>query len=143
MTDTTRSTDIAGFLRTLQPDGVREIRTPKCPDKLARAMPGYATLVNRRLLLTACGHWVDPLGADGSEARERQRRRACAACKRALPGEFRCTDEMLCPHCGESQSNPEEHFGRLDEETDTDCGHCGKAFRASRTVSVHYNTEPS
>lgn len=89
-----------------------------------------------------CGHWVKPVGADGSQARRRQRAMPCAACMAALPTEFRDTDEMLCPHCGESQSDPEEHFGEMDEDVDTDCGHCGGPFRAHRVLNVRYTTEP-
>lgn len=88
----------------------------------------------------ACGHWVKPIGTDGSKARARQHAQACAACKSSLPTTFAVTISMICPHCGESQSDPDSAFGNR-EAVDTDCGHCGKPFLAHRIVFTRYSTE--
>lgn len=59
----------------------------------------------------------------------------------STPNESDCwhTDELVCPYCGDEQSDSWEH---TREDGETDCGSCSRPFRYSRHVSVSYTTRP-
>ena len=58
-----------------------------------------------------------------------------------VPDEWDCsgTDEMVCPYCGEEQSDSWEVPA---DDGDMSCGHCSRTFRYTRNVSVSYTTTP-
>ncbi len=50
-----------------------------------------------------------------------------------------CTDDPVCPHCGETQSD----FWEVSADSGTtECGHCSRPFEFERHVEVTYNTSP-
>lgn len=51
-----------------------------------------------------------------------------------------CTDEVVCPHCGNVHSESYEFFDRTDAEVEVTCTECERDFRASRDVSVSYSS---
>lgn len=64
----------------------------------------------------------------------------CSVCTKAndsLDTEY--TDEVVCPHCGQTQSDPWEIF-EGKECSETECGSCVEPFLASQHVSVSYST---
>lgn len=54
-------------------------------------------------------------------------------------GEFqtRCTGDMFCPYCGQSQSDPEEISKDYGE---TRCERCERIFTYERNVIIEYST---
>lgn len=50
------------------------------------------------------------------------------------------TREIVCPHCGREQSDPNDITGD-NEDGDTECGWCEKPFRWHRHVEITYSTE--
>ena len=59
----------------------------------------------------------------------------------STPTEYECwgTHEMVCPYCGEEQSDSWEYS--RDDGT-VECGSCSRQFRYTRNVSVDYTTHP-
>ena len=49
-----------------------------------------------------------------------------------------CKNNITCPYCGYEDKNSWEFD--YDEETQQDCGRCGKEFNVSREISVTYST---
>jgi len=48
--------------------------------------------------------------------------------------------EIICPYCGEVQSDPGEYNLQDESVTDIECGHCQKTFEVECRVDVTYST---
>jgi hypothetical protein len=52
-----------------------------------------------------------------------------------------CTDEPVCPWCGEEQSDAWELFSASSSDCEeTECDTCGKDILITQQVSVSYST---
>lgn len=62
--------------------------------------------------------------------------------KYTVQSKFDCeyTNELVCPYCGEEQSDSWEILSNSDECGDTDCQYCNKNFDYSFSRSVSYST---
>ena len=54
--------------------------------------------------------------------------------------EYRCTDEIVCPHCGVKESDSWEVVPGEEDIGNIDCGSCFKIFAVERVISITYNS---
>lgn len=50
------------------------------------------------------------------------------------------TDQPTCPYCGEEQGDAWELRFNANDQTTTECGHCGESYIVEREISVSYTT---
>lgn len=50
------------------------------------------------------------------------------------------TDDVVCPHCGAEFIDSHEFFMNGRSDATCECEECGKAFEASRDISITYST---
>ena len=51
------------------------------------------------------------------------------------------TRDLICPWCGQKQTEPHEYFGIDSECADIECGTCLEPFSAVRHIQITYSTE--
>ncbi len=53
------------------------------------------------------------------------------------------SDHINCPSCGAKQGDLWEYDFGANEETEADCGSCGKTYTLHKSISVDYAASPS
>jgi transcription elongation factor Elf1 len=53
------------------------------------------------------------------------------------------TDQPTCPHCGYVETDAWEiDFGGMEGDVVMACGKCDEDYNLSRSVTIHYSSEP-